>query len=190
MPGERCRLAGDALHHAAVAAQREDAIVEQLETGPVEVSGEPIGADRQADAGGDALAERAGRGFHARGPMILGMTRALAVELSEFLQIVERDRRGAEPLVFLVDRFDAGQVQHRIKQRRGMARGQDKTIAVRPDRIIGIEPQEFVPQRVHDRRHRHRRAFACCTASMHKVRIVLTEMSSIEPVGDAILCSL
>src|SRR5579872_2689995 len=29
---------------------------------------------------------------------------------------------------------------------------------------------------------------ACCTASMHKVRMVLTQMSSIVPVGMAMVC--
>ena len=82
---------------------------------------EPVGRDRHADAGRDSLAERAGRRLDAGGQMVFRMTGALAVELPETLQIVERDRRGAEPLVFLVDRFDAGQMQHRIKQGRGVA---------------------------------------------------------------------
>ena len=89
--------------------------------------------------------------------MIFRVTRALAVELAKPLQIVERDGRRAEPLVFFVDRFDAGQVQHRIEQGRGMAVGQHETVAVRPDRILGIEAQEVLPQRVNHRRHPHRR---------------------------------
>ena len=34
---------------------------------------------------------------------------------------------------------------------------QHEPIAIRPDRILGIEAQEVLPQRVDDRRHRHRR---------------------------------
>jgi len=84
------------------------------------------------------------------------MTWTLAVELTKPLQIVERDRRRTEPLIFLVDRFDTGQVQHRIEQGRGVAGGQHKAVAVRPDWILGIEAQEILPQRVDDRSHRHR----------------------------------
>ena len=112
MAGERGRLAADPLHHAAVAAQGEDVIVEDREVWPVEVPGKPIRGDRHADAVGDALAERPGRGLDPRSQMIFRMPRAFAAELTEMLQIVERDRGRAEPLVFLIDRGDAGQMQH------------------------------------------------------------------------------
>ena len=42
MARERRRLAGDALHHAAVAADRVDVVVEDLEAGPVVAVGEPL----------------------------------------------------------------------------------------------------------------------------------------------------
>ncbi len=121
MAGERGRLAADALHHAAVAAQRVDVVVEDVEAGPVEVPGQPIGGDRHADAVGDALAERAGRGLDPRGQMVFGMARAFAAELAEMLQVVERHRGRAEALVFRVDRGDAGQMQaaNRAASRRG-----------------------------------------------------------------------
>ncbi len=73
--GQGGRLAGDALHHAAVAGQGVDVVVEHLEAGPVEVLRHPLAGDRHPDAGGDALAERARGRLDARGPAILGMAR-------------------------------------------------------------------------------------------------------------------
>ena len=39
-----------------------------------------------------------------------------------------------------------------------MAVGEDETISIRPDRIIGIEAQKALPERIDHRRQRHRRA--------------------------------
>ena len=51
---------------------------------------------------GDALAERAGGRLDAGGPAILRMAGALAVELAELLDVLERDGRLAEDLVLRV----------------------------------------------------------------------------------------
>src|SRR5581483_2182451 len=96
VPGERRGLLRDALHQAAVAADRVDVVAEDLEAGPVVGRGEPVPGDRHADAGGDALPERAGRRLDARGEVVLGMPRALAVDLAEAADVVERDGRLAE----------------------------------------------------------------------------------------------
>ena len=96
MAGERRRFAGDAFHHAAVAAQRVDVVVEHLEVRAIEVAAPSTAGDRHADAGGDALAERAGGGLDAGGPAVFRMAGALAVELAEALDVVERDRELAE----------------------------------------------------------------------------------------------
>jgi hypothetical protein len=50
-----------------------------------------------------------------KGPVVVSMPevqrpRALAVELAETLDVVERDRQFAEPLVVRIDRLDAGEV--------------------------------------------------------------------------------
>ena len=156
MTGERRRLPGNALHHAAVAGQRVDVIVEQLEPGPVEVPRHPAARDRHADAGRDALAERTRGRLDARGPAVLGVPRCLAVELAEALDIVERERGVTQPLVLGVHRLHFRQREHRVKQHRGVAHRQDEPIAVRPDGIAGVEPQEILPQAVDDRGHGHR----------------------------------
>src|SRR5438477_7952855 len=105
MAGHRSRLAADAFHHAAVTAQREDIVIEQPKILSVEVARQPVGRDRHPDAGRNPLPQRAGRRLDTGGPMIFRVTRALAVELAEPLQIVERDGRRAEPLGFFVNRF-------------------------------------------------------------------------------------
>jgi hypothetical protein len=150
-------LAGDALHHVAVAAQGVDVVIEDGEVRPVEVQGQPAAGHRHADAGGAALAERPGRGLDAGSQVIFRMARALAVDLAELLDVIEGDRGLAQALIFGVDRRDAGQVQQGIEQHRGMAVGQHEAVAVRPDRIRGIEAQEALPQRVGHRRQRHGR---------------------------------
>ena len=55
VPGERGGLAGDPFHHAAVAAERVDVVIEQIESGTIEVAGQPAFGDGHADAGGHAL---------------------------------------------------------------------------------------------------------------------------------------
>ena len=68
MPGQRGRLGADALHQAAVAAHRIDAVVEDLEARPVVARAQPLARDGHADAGGDPLAQRAGGRFYSRRP--------------------------------------------------------------------------------------------------------------------------
>src|SRR5215469_12358664 len=50
-----------------------------------------------------------------------------------------------------------------------MANGQYKTIAVGPHRILGIEPQEVLPETVCDRGHRHRCSWVSGVGRLHAV---------------------
>src|SRR3989454_713782 len=99
MAGERRRLPRDALHHAAVAAQRVHVVPEQVETRTVELPGHPTAGDRHADTGRHPLSQRAGRRLHAGGPAVFGVAGRLAVELTEALDVVEREGELAQPLV-------------------------------------------------------------------------------------------
>ena len=83
------RLAPDALHQIAIAADDKDAIGEQLQIGPVKMMRLPARGRRHADAHSHALAEGAGGHLHARCAPILGMPRCLAADLTEILQVVE-----------------------------------------------------------------------------------------------------
>ena len=167
--GQRGGLGRDALHHVAVAAERVDVVVEELVAGAVEVRGLPVAGDRHADGGRHALAERTGRRLDARRPAVLRVARAARVDLAEALDVVERDGQLAEPLVGRVDGLHAGEVQQRVEQRRRVADREHEAIAARPDRVVRVEAQELLPQRVGDRRHRHRRAGVAGVRGLHGV---------------------
>jgi hypothetical protein len=97
------------------------------------------------------------------------MAGATRVELPEILDVVQRDRGLAQNLVLRVDGFHARQVQHRVEQHRGVAHREDEAVAVRPDRVFRVEAQDFVPEQVGDRGHRHRRAGVAGVRGLHGV---------------------
>jgi len=90
--------------------------------------------------------------------MVLGVAGTLAAELAEAADVLERHRGRTQALVVGIDRLDARQMQHGVKQHRGMPVGEHEAVAIGPDRILGIEAQEVLPQREDDGRHGHRRA--------------------------------
>src|SRR2546430_5909176 len=63
---------------------------------------------------------------------------------------------GPQRLVLGFPRLDSREREHRIEQHRGVAHREHEPIAVRPDRIVGIEAQELLPQTVDDRSHGQR----------------------------------
>ena len=75
------------------------------------------------------------------------------------------------------------QMQHGVKQHRGVAVGQHEAVAVGPERIVGIEAQELAATACRRGRQRHRRAgmtgIRLCTASIARVRMVSMHRSSI-----------
>ena len=157
--GERGGLGRDAFHHVAVAAEGVDVEIDQFfEAGPIVMSGHPALGGGHADAVAGSLAERAGRGLDARGQPVLRVARAPAVELPEPLDLLERHRWLAQRLVVFADRLDAGQVEQRIEQHRGMAGRQHEAVAVGPDRVGRVEPQDVLPEVIGHGRHGHRRA--------------------------------
>ena len=58
--GQRCGFAGNAFHHVAVAADGVGAVIHEVVAGLIEARSEPTFGDGEADAGGEALAERPG----------------------------------------------------------------------------------------------------------------------------------
>src|SRR5262249_19066471 len=93
MSRQRGGLSGNSFHHAAVAAQGVYVIIEQLESGTIEVAGQPALGDRHANASRQALPKRARCRFDARGPTVFRMAGAFAVKLSEALDILQRHRQ-------------------------------------------------------------------------------------------------
>src|SRR5262249_53255398 len=88
---QRCSFAGNALHHAPIAAERVDVVVEDVEIRAIEIAGSPSPCNGHADASGDSLAQRTRRGFDAGGPAVFGMAGAFAFELTKTLDVVQRD---------------------------------------------------------------------------------------------------
>src|SRR5205085_3294031 len=135
-------------HHASIAAESVDAIVEHLEVRPVEVGSLPFPRDRHADAAGHSLSEWPRRCFYSRGPAIFRMPRTLAVELAKTLDVINRDAGFAHLFVVGIHRLHSGKVQDGIQQHRRVSDGKHETIAIWPDAIFGIEAQDAIPQRI------------------------------------------
>ena len=93
VPGQRRRLAGDAFHHAAIAAQRHNVMRDDLMPGPIVVRPQPAARKRHADTGRHPLPEWPGSRLNPRGQRVVrgvfGMSRAFAVHLTEVHDIVE-----------------------------------------------------------------------------------------------------
>src|SRR5262249_21587885 len=157
--GEMARQRGclrcHTLHHAAIAANRVDVVVEDLKIGAVVSVGEPNLGNCHAYAGGDTLPKWSSRGLDPSNPMIFLVTWGLAAELEEVTNIIERNRGLPKPFVFGIHRSGTGEVEHRPQQHRGMTVGEHEPIAVRPNWILRIETHDAVPQRVYERRQRH-----------------------------------
>ena len=154
MSGKRGRLARHAFHHVAIAADRVDIEIEYCGVRQVVARREPARRDRHPDAVAAALTERAGRGFHAGGAAVFRMAGRHAVELAKILDVIEVDR-GVIGHAAAFDAAHAGEMQKGIEQHRGVAGGQDKAIAVRPQRIGRVIAQELLPQGTGDRRQAH-----------------------------------
>ena len=143
--GERRGFVRDAFHQAAVAHEHPGAVVDDGEFGPVEALRQQFFGERHADGVGEALAERPGRGFHARRHEVFRMARRLRIELAEVLELVHRQ-------------VVAGQVQQRVLQHRAVAVGQDEAVAVEPLRVVRVVVEVIVPEHLGDVRHAHRHA--------------------------------
>ena len=154
--GKRCRLAGDALHHVAVAAHDPGAMVDQRQIGAVEAGRQHALGERHADGVGEALAERARRDLDARRLAALGMARRARAPLAELLEVLDRE-------------VVAGQMQRRVQHHRGMAGRQHEAVAIRPVRVRRVVPEVARVEAVHQRRQAHRRAGMARVGALHGV---------------------
>ena len=109
--GERRGLVAHALLEVAVAADREDVVVGDV--GPEALAQVRLG-ERDADAVGDALAERPGGDLDARGVPVLGVARRARAPLPELLEVVE-----LEP--------EAGEVEHGVEEASTRGRSRART---------------------------------------------------------------
>ena len=150
MARERRGLVRDALHHAAVAGDREHAVLAGREPGATRhVEGGRSEArvlhargERHADGVRDPLAERARRRLDARRVPILRMPGRAAPELAEALELVHRQ-------------VVAREVEQRVEQHRAVAGGEHEPVATGPGGIARVEPEVARPQDVRRIRHAH-----------------------------------
>src|SRR5438105_542040 len=93
----------DAFHHVAITADGINAVVDQLVIRLIEMSGQPALSNRHADGVGDALSQRACRGFYAWSKAVFRVAGGFGIPLTKLLELRER-------------KIVAGQMQQRVKQ--------------------------------------------------------------------------
>ena len=145
MTGQRARLGSDTLLQTAIAEEDVGLVVNQVEAVLV-VHGTHVGlANGQTDRVGDTLAQGTRGDFNTVRDAHLGVTRGDRVNLPKVLQVVHRH-------------LVAGQVEHNVLQRTGVAVGKDETVTVDPLGVGGGEAEELGPEDVRDGGHAHGRA--------------------------------
>ena len=144
MPGEGRNLVGYPLHQVAVAREEVCPVAGDVVAGAVEQLRQ-VGRG-QSHSGGVPypLPQGTRGGLHARRPPELRVSRRVAAELPESLDVVEGN-------------LVPGQVQQAVEQHRRMAARQDKTVAPCPVGVGWIVPQVSRPQDVAQGRQSHRR---------------------------------
>ena len=86
------------------------------------------------------------------------MTGRLTVELAEPADVVERYRRLPQSFIFGVHGACPGKMERGPQQHRSMTVREHEAISIWPDRILRVEAQHAIPDRVDQRRECHRRA--------------------------------
>lgn len=137
-------LAGNTLHCTAVTEENKGVVVDEVETRLVENTSSVGLSHGETDCVGEALAQRTGGDLDTGSVVALGVAWGDAVDLTEVLQVVERDTV-------------AEQVQQSILQHAAMAVGEDEAVAVEPLGVLRVEGHELVEQDVGDRSHAHGR---------------------------------
>ena len=139
-PGQGGGLGGHALLQAAVAHDRVDVVVEDGvpgRGGGVEQAVLEPGGHGHADGVGEAGAERARRGLHARGVPELRVPRGAGPPLAQLLQV--RDLQAV-----------AGQDQLDVQQEGGVPGGQDEAVAPQPAGVGGVVGHLVLVEQVGD----------------------------------------
>src|SRR5450830_722513 len=140
--GQGSDFVGNAFHHAAITEEHIGVVVDDVVAGTVELRRQDFFRQGEAHGVGQALAERTGGGFHARGVAVFRVTWSAAVQLTEVLQVVDRQ-------------VVAGQVQQRVDQHRAMAVGQHEAVTVGERRVARVVLQVITPQYFGNIRHTH-----------------------------------
>ncbi|MNV15823.1 hypothetical protein D3C71_1065620 [compost metagenome] len=132
--GQRHGFVADTFHQAAIAQEGVGVVVHHGVAFAVELGGQQLFSQRKAHGVGNALAQRAGGGFHASGVAHFGVAGRLAVQLAEVLQLANRQ-------------VVAREVQQRVQQHGAMAVGKHKPVAVKPLGVGRVVLEVAAPQR-------------------------------------------
>ena len=158
--GQRTGLVADAFHHASIA---QESVGEMVHDGellaalrPVELGGQQLLGQCHSHRIGDALAQGAGGGFNAGGDVHFWVTRRLAVQLTEFFDLVHRQ-------------VVTCQVQQGIDQHGAVSVGQHKAVTVWPQRVGRVVAQVAVPQNLGHLSHAHGRTWVAGFSGLHGV---------------------
>ena len=91
-------------------------MIEQIETGAIVIGSRPLGGDCHSNAIRDPLAKWAGRGFDSTGPAVFGVSWTLAVELTESLDVFQRNGWCVNDFVVRAHGLGLSHVEHRVQQ--------------------------------------------------------------------------
>ncbi len=106
---------------------------------------QPAFGNGHAHGVGETLPERSGGGLDTGSQSVFGMARSFTLPLAKTFQFIKR-------------KVVAGQMQHAVKQHRGMSPGQHEPVAIGPGRVAGIVTQELFPEPISNRGQSHRGA--------------------------------
>ena len=123
----------DAFHQATIAHEHIGVVVNDVVARLVEFSGQQFFGQGHAHGIGDALSQRSGGGFNARGDAHFGVTGGFAVQLAEVFQLCHGQRV-------------ASQVQQGVNEHGAVTVGQHEAIAVGPVGVFGVVLQVLAPQ--------------------------------------------
>src|ERR1700674_6034314 len=107
-------------HEVAISADRVDVEVENFKTGAIEIFRQPFTGNGHPHTVSRPLPQRPGRGFHAGSYVRLGMSRGLAVDLPEALDLLHRDSGIVCNFSLGIDRAHSGQMERGVKKHRGV----------------------------------------------------------------------
>ena len=141
--GERRGLGGDALHHVAIRSEHIGEVVHDRLFRAIVARAQMRLGHRQADAGGQALAQRSGGDLDAGREPILRVPGRLAAPLPERLEILQR-------------KIVPGEVEQRVEQHRAVPARENEAVTVRPLRVARVMLQMARPEGVRHGRRPHR----------------------------------
>ncbi len=157
--GEAGCLGGDALLQVAVTGDHVDEVVERARAGSglgVEQPALVARRVREADGGGEALTQRAGRDLDALRVAVLGVPRSERAPRAEGLEVAELETEAAE-------------VQLHVLGERRVPRREDEPVTAQPVGIGRVVTQHALIQQVRRRRQAHRRAGVAVADLLHGI---------------------